>query len=553
MADEHTISTTDRSPLRLLSRLALDTRGNTLAMVAASIAPILAMVGGGVDMGRSYMSENRLQQACDAGVLAARKKLGSQAIVDGEVPDDVAAAGERFFNVNFRTDSYGTQNRDFEMTLEDDYSISGVATVDVPTTVMSIFGFTNVPVKVGCAARLSFSNTDVMMVLDTTGSMLQTNPGDALPKIAILRNVILGFYAQLEAAKSGGTRVRYGFVPYSANVNVGYLLKSDWMVDEWDYQSREPLPVPALASVAARRWRYDQLRRDVSGIKGASGDDRIVGGAITARFGGIARAPLSRAAPFNGCIEERSTYEITDYDNVDLDRALDLDIDRVPDASDPDTQWRPQFPLQMYNRAITWNGRGAFQGTPAVTTAEYVAPGRAGLAACPAPARQLAPLSLASITAIVNSLVARGSTYHDIGMIWGGRLLSATGPFADENADVSPSNPTTRNMIFLTDGETAPYDLNYSSYGIEPIDKRRWSAASPLTLRETVEARFAFACKEVKKKNITVWLIAFGVEMNPVMADCAGPGHAFSAGNAAELDNAFARIAQNIGDLRISR
>ena len=117
---------------------------------------------------------------------------------------------------------------------------------------MSIFGFTNVPVKVGCAARLSFSNTDVMMVLDTTGSMLQTNPGDALPKIAILRNVILGFYAQLEAAKSGGTRVRYGFVPYSANVNVGYLLKSDWMVDEWDYQSREPLP---LKIAGTGNWR----------------------------------------------------------------------------------------------------------------------------------------------------------------------------------------------------------------------------------------------------------------------------------------------------------
>ena len=53
-----------------LSRLARDRSGNTLAMVAAAIAPILAMVGSGIDMGRSYLSETRLQQACDAGVLA---------------------------------------------------------------------------------------------------------------------------------------------------------------------------------------------------------------------------------------------------------------------------------------------------------------------------------------------------------------------------------------------------------------------------------------------------------------------------------------------------
>ncbi len=34
----------------------------------------------------------------------------------------------------------------------------------------------------------------------------------------------------------------------------------------------------------------------------------------------------------NGCIEERDTYIIDDYDNVDLTRALDLNIDLVPTA-----------------------------------------------------------------------------------------------------------------------------------------------------------------------------------------------------------------------------
>ena len=222
-----------------LHRLLHDRAGNTIALIAAALVPVLGMVGGGIDMGRSYLSQSRLQQACDSGVLAARKKLGSQVVTTGEVPDDVATTGVKFFNMNFRDGSYGTDQRTFEMTLEEDFSISGVATVDVPTTVMRLFGFDDVPVRVECEAALNFSNTDVMMVLDTTGSMRQTNSGDSQPKIDVLKSVVRNFHAQLEGSKGSGTRIRYGFVPYSTNVHVGELLEDDWVVDRWTYQSRQ--------------------------------------------------------------------------------------------------------------------------------------------------------------------------------------------------------------------------------------------------------------------------------------------------------------------------
>ena len=207
-------------------------------MIAAAIAPIMALVGGGVDMGRSYLSQSRLQQACDAGVLAARKRLGSQAAVTGEIPADAAEIGQRFFNINFRTGSYGTEHRSFVMTLEDDFAISAVATVDVPTTIMAMFGFDKVPVRVACEAQLNVANTDIMMVLDVTGSMRETNPGDSVSRLAALKATVRSFYDQMSAAAQPGTRVRYGFVPYSTNVNVGALLDDDWVVDEWTYQSR---------------------------------------------------------------------------------------------------------------------------------------------------------------------------------------------------------------------------------------------------------------------------------------------------------------------------
>lgn len=60
-------------------------------------------------------------------------------------------------------------------------------------------------------------------------------------------------------------------------------------------------------------------------------------------MGGIPSAPQNVAVNYRGCIKERDTYEINDYGNVNLNRALDLDIDHVPDPAYPATQWRPML------------------------------------------------------------------------------------------------------------------------------------------------------------------------------------------------------------------
>ncbi|NBW76629.1 MAG: hypothetical protein EBR34_12650 [Sphingomonadaceae bacterium] len=628
-----------------LSRLARDLAGNTLAMLAAGLFPLLALVGGGVDMGRSYLAQSRLQQACDAGVLAARKKLGSQVVTTGEVPADVTTIGNRFFNINFRAGAYGSVNRAFEMTLEPDYAITGDASVEVPTTIMNLFGYDKTDLTVACQAKLNFSNTDVMFVLDTTGSMAWTNPGDSQPRIEVLRDVVKDFHAQLEGSKTPGTVIRYGFLPYSTNVNVGGILDADWMVDEWNYQGRVQhdtgatttgpvftqnwtyvsgsdtvgtsfislvCPSDTLAwsqlkywkdpngtenweyllngidytcewidstrrkvtprvyvayryiysylnqgqrSMPIMTWRYQAIPVDVSGLKDTGSGTMRVGTKVTIpRMAGDPMNPTAFDAWFRGCVEERDTYEITDYSDVDFSRALDLDIDLVPSPGDPSTQWRPILNDVSFVRAMDWGGRGTFVPTPGTSDADwnYLNAGWAGLSACPAPARKLAPMTAGEVSTYVDSLFAEGSTYHDIGMIWGARMLSPTGIFAPENADAG-SSATSRHMIFLTDGETAPLDLSYGAYGVEPLDGRRWSTSSSQTLTQVVEGRTAVACEEAKKRNITVWVIGFGTALNPVLSACAGPGRAFEAADAAELQDVFSKIAAQLGDLRVTK
>ena len=607
-----------------------DQRGNVLPMIAAAVFPLLAMLGGAIDMGRSYLAESRLQQACDAGVLAARKRMGTEAAATGVLPPDVSAVGNRFFSVNFRDGQYGTRNRDFGMTLEHDYSLTGAASVTVPTTVMRLFGREQVELTVTCGSQLGMANTDVMMVLDVTGSMNQINPGDTLSRIALMRQSILQFYDQLKSNQPAGTRIRYGFVPYSVNVNVGGLLKDDWVVKQWTYQSRKPAgldsggttnsmwtsgtlvsgqidkvltdtfaatgktcpppPANALTTTSVLQgttsqptvgppagtitrstywYTYNGYTYNTEINKNTCEVYKLVYSNYVVSYDWVTRPSLPSGSGWTyqpvafdvgawrtetaGCIEERSTYEITDYGAVDLNRALDLDIDRVPDATDPATQWRPMYPGRIYARALLWNNSGALTTAPVTTPDEYFAPAVAGTAKCPAAARQLAILTPTELSSYLSALTAGGSTYHDIGMIWGGRLLSPTGLYAAENADLSPSEPTNRNLIMMTDGQTSTLDLSYSSYGLEPIDRRRWSPSSSTNLNQVVEDRFAYACQEVKKKNITVWFIAFGTSLSPLMTDCAGPGHAFQASDGTELANAFKQISSGIANLRLTR
>jgi len=605
-----------------------------MALIAASLLPILAMVGGSIDMGRSYLAQSRLQQACDSGVMATRKRLGTSVAAGGELPADAVQVGNRFFNINFRDGAYGTEERNFDMTLREDYAISGEASVTVPTTIMQIFGKGGVELNVACEAQIGMANVDLMMVLDVTGSMIQTNPGDSETRLDAMKRVVREFYGELEANKGPGNRIRWGFVPYSTNVNVGGLLEDDWVTDEWTYQSRTldgsgtasgtysfytaRSPVsgtradsvfatyPAIGGGSGVRCNAAPANTSVttytalgttsqpfagppagtqtktkyhSTVNGAEYAVKLSGSTCTVilstytnyiwvfdyvtqpslvrsdqwEYGPVTRDVSAWRTESNGCIEERDTYEIDNYGNVDFSRALDLNIDAVPLAGDPATQWRPMYPELIYGRALEWNGRGSFDPRVVSTTKEYISPHAMYTDSCPAASRKLAEMSGSDIDAYLGPIEALGSTYHDIGMIWGARLISPTGLFADENADASPSHPTNRNIIFMTDGQTSALDVAYSSYGMEPVDRRRWSPSSSRTLTQTIEERFTVACAEAKKKNVAVWVIAFGTMMNPMFEQCAGPGRSFQADNAEELSAAFSTIANKVADLRLTQ
>jgi Flp pilus assembly protein TadG len=621
-----------------LARLARDAAGNTLAIVAAALIPLTAMIGSGIDMSRAYMAKTRLQSACDAAALAGRRVMADDAI-----DDNVRDTATQFLNFNFPQRLYGTAAFTPTITKPDSGTVRMQIATTIPTTVMHMFGFTSLPLNVTCDASLNFINTDVMLVLDVTGSMdwdINNNrtSDDSARKITALRDAVMALYDQLkpiqDQLEANGLRLRYGIVPYSSTVNVGYLIAGatadgginhpEYLADNVAYQSRvanytdpnydshdgphtdlgnqsqtksnrsdcqdwatqtsttgtRPNPTTTtsyeqvsftggkhssgtctrhgetwtttyeLRNYGFANYTYQQSTYDVSRYK--LGDSiRIAsssnGNTPTPGSYNMQAAVTSvsgvdtRSVSWNGCIEERSTVNtITSASGFNIPAAAyDLNINLIPNSDA--TRWRPMFPQIEYSRSTGTapNDRGSSQSN----------------ASCPPQAVRLKAWTRDALQTYVDNLNPVGSTYHDIGMIWGARLISNGGVFAD-SPDTYNGMPVARHIIFMTDGQMDTDRSIYAFQGIEQNDQRISGQQSPsesdLNSRHT--QRFRMICNAAKSLNVSIWVIAFGTSLTPEMTECASS--ASQASTITDRDALIARFRQigsNIGALRLTQ
>ncbi|MFM6829474.1 MAG: pilus assembly protein TadG-related protein, partial [Novosphingobium sp.] len=222
----------------LLTALARSRTGNILPLAAMAIFAVAALIGGAIDISRAWRTQTRLQAACDAGVLAGRRGVTTNGF-------DTAAKtqADNYFFANFDEEHQDAHDTRFILSSADrGGTIDAVATTALPPLIMQLFGFPGFELTARCTASMGVGNSDIMMVLDTTGSMNWQLSGSSQTRIDALRAAMKNFYGTVEASVSGtNARVRYGFVPYSSSVNVGGLLRNldpSYLVDSWTIQSR---------------------------------------------------------------------------------------------------------------------------------------------------------------------------------------------------------------------------------------------------------------------------------------------------------------------------
>ncbi|MGL5838975.1 MAG: Tad domain-containing protein [Sphingorhabdus sp.] len=730
----------------VLSRLCKDQAGNTIAILAAAVLPAIGIIGGGVDMSRIFLTRTSLQAACDAGALMGRRVMGNGGWDANNSLAETRAL--QLFDTNFENGVYGSKDLEREFT-ENGGNVTGTASVNLPMSLMAVFGIGEQPINVTCSAEMRIPASDIMFVFDTTGSMncpddgSTCNGGDnggieaSNAKIKGLRTASSCFYEALakqnitnvSAAACGETedpggatsdvRLRFGFVPYSVNVNVGKLLPLNYIANQWTYQSREatfeprtdpnaydptygsegPITetnrntttsantgwtnlsnnlnhpngqqysyiytragqntacvsgIPSVVTPSTgnlvyvsqspanltyptntvtkyysrtngtstseyqyvqttqttggrnprttyhcqlqRRltnqsstqinyssttnvtwvyapqflhWTYKPTTFNVSGLKNTNNNNWNSN--ITLPIGDNG---TNRSITWNGCIEERQTSRISDSDpSNDWDpipaAALDMNIEQVPDISNPSTLWGPMLGSAIYTRNIRESDGDSVQTINTFQTSsnatniwhsfssnQYDANSIGE--ACPTQARLYQEMDANEFSSYLTSLDTGGNTYHDIGLLWGARLMAPEGIFSSITSDSDAW--VERHMIFMTDGDTSASSSNYSAHGVHWWDRRQnsgTSAPNNTWIEANIDARTQAICKWVRNENITLWVVAFGrgvsEDTKTNLRNCATPGRYFEATDTTGLISKFKTIANQISALRLTQ
>ena len=244
-----------------------------------------------------------------------------------------------------------------------------------------------------------------------------------------------------------------------------------------------------------------------------------------------------------GCIEEPSTVLTDNYSPIPAD-AHDININLVP--ANETQRWRPALIDAVWKReepSTTTTLNWLYQ------TGDEARPGWV----CPPAARRLAEMTRNDLQSYVNGLTANGNTYHDIGMLWGARFISPRGLFAADNTSAPNGDAISRHIVFMTDGDQVNNVENYSTHGVEWWDRRITGNGDSTTEFNRRAARLQAICRAAQQENITVWVVAFGVQLRQNLIDCASPGRAFHANDSAALTARFREIAQKIAALRLTQ
>lgn len=496
-----------------LKRLVQDTDGNAIAIGAVLFIPVVALIGAGLDISVAYTTQAKLQNACDAAVLAGRQSMDG-----GTFANNDRTEAENYFEFNFPDGTHNSRNVVFEIEQDEDDNLELVASASAeqPTAMMQIFGYDAIPVSVECTARRDQFDSDIVLVLDVTGSMAQSPSGGGDAKIELLRDGANGLYRALEGDNLG--TIRYGFVPYSHTVNPARSLRNRDIMREQTYVSN---------SGGTKDVHINESQWNIGNGGGNTG-----GNTQNFRTSG------------DGCIEERPSIG-ENHDPAEYSDSITLwDVDSTPaNANDRDLQFGRYDPLAHDRR-----GAGTSQGIQF-----YYIYDRWVQTGCPSESKTLAEYSSEdSFSDAVDEATARvtGGTYHDIGMLWGLRFISRNGFFASDNPATRNGIAVNQHIIFMTDGKLDTGANLYSAYGIDGIQDR---ANGGWTLDDFHLSRFESACNLAKSMGVTVWVIALDVTDIDDIRPCATTDENFYTSDGSDLEEVFTEIGNGIGYLRLTK
>jgi len=489
---------------RSLRGFAHDAKGNVALLFGLALIPLLLGVGVAVDYGRALIVRDRMADAADAAALA----IGSW---PGLTQSELTTKAQQFFNANYPPSSLGTVGTLNVNFVGDDIKVTVSGTV--PTTFMKLANISTVDVGAASTVTKKERNIELVLVLDTTGSMGSGG------KMSAMQSAAKKMVQTLFQDKSTSDSLKIGVVPFSAAVNIGTdKLNSGW-----------------LDKTAKTKVSWEDFK---SGVKVLDLYDDL------------------KNRKWAGCVRERDgNFELTDDPPTSNSR-------RWPPYLAPDEPDIGSYTNNYLDDKMSGNNNydARQRSTSKYNNATVNSTGKGPDYNCPV--RAITPLTnnQGQVISAIEELQPKGNTVIPAGLLWGWRVISPGQPFTEGSP--YDDEKWVKAIILLTDGENmvsgggnGHNESAYNAFGF--AQSGHLGNTNGSNAEKTLDAKVATVCNAVKGKNILVYTIGFQINdsttQNMLKSCATKPDMYYNSPSNDQLAAIFQNIAQGLGDLRIAQ
>ncbi|MVA97047.1 hypothetical protein GN330_07270 [Nitratireductor sp. CAU 1489] len=503
-------------------------------MMALAMLPLLLAGGTAVDLASISARQAQLQQAMDSAALAIAR--------EGESLSDAEAnkIAKQFLDTNF-----DPRFADMEIK-RSGTKVDIKAAARANLTFGSLLGYENWKVSAKSSADLAYTNYEIALVLDTTGSM-------AGGKLIAMKDAVLGLVNTMSAQVKGKDKLKFAVVPFANFVNVGPQYGPEFKKNgkiknktgaKWlDLKGEADFPQVELQQGLSRFELFNHLGEDWAGC-------------VETRYGGGKVAhDVEDSAPNE---KDAASLFVPAFsiDEPDEDGYSNSYIGSDADPLD-------NTPKGKIKKLLKY---GVTTLLPIDPTLEWLAPdakmsgGRGPNRDCVTQPIMALNTDFKAIVNKVKSLKANGNTNIMEGVAWGMRVLSPREPFT-EGRDPKEIG-VEKIMIVLTDGSNVfgntknALGSRYASQGYLVDGRLGITAGSSSDTNKLMNEKTLAACENAKAQNILVYTIRLeepDVKTGMMLKDCASSSaHFFDAPSRSQLDEVFDEIRDRVVRLRLA-
>ncbi|MFT3989419.1 pilus assembly protein TadG-related protein [Aestuariivirga sp.] len=575
----HTFKSLAAAARKLARRYSHDSAGNLTMILAVAALPMMVAVGAGVDYGRIARDTSAFRAATNSAALAV---ISSDRSSLTGLTDSQKAARMRdltTFATTYITQNYGAaDNLTVSLDITDEL-VTLTASHTLPNSLMGMAGLTDSTYTTTTQAKKASRPVELVMVMDTTGSMGTTYMAQA--KTAA-HNLMTKIYGGTLTAASESQYIRVALVPFSGAVRLNTSAYDfDW------------------------NWIDTTGKSDVASLNFTDPSTKAAANATTwNNYTAWSKMKVNGSAlAWNGCVEARTgTYATSDDAPSQSTGASLFEPYFAPDEPTFSNSSNYGYYNSYIGTSTEYSGMsGTYGGTTYSSTSSSVNSNSTLMLARQNNTNKYSGTSISSesssdygpwfncvktpivpltynrskIETAIDAMTASGSTVIPEGLAWGWRVLSPTEPFTKVEAGsknaadtIAPyHHPRWRKvMVLMTDGENDVLSngsqvntLNgtwYSSYGRgKAATANRFGTTTATSTGAALDANMLTLCSNIKATGIEIYTVAFRVTNTNILANlqaCATDSSHYSfAADGVALGTVFNHIGDNVNSTAI--